>query len=51
MNWKKYSKFWVALGGAAVAFLTIQFGADNTYVQVVVALLTSLGVYAVPNAS
>jgi FtsH-binding integral membrane protein len=43
-----YNKLIVALLGAVVT-VVVQFYADNSAVQVVVAVLTALGVYQVPN--
>lgn len=45
----KYSKLWVALAGALVAFLMNFYGASNAEVQLVIGILTALGVYGVPN--
>lgn len=44
-----YSKFIIALVGAVVTVVAQFYGA-NAAVQVVVAVLTALGVYQVPNA-
>ena len=43
-----YNKFLVALLGAVITTV-VQFYGDNTYVVMVVAILTALGVYQVPN--
>ena len=43
-----YNKFLIALLGAVLTTV-VQFYGDNTYVVMVVALLTALGVYQVPN--
>ncbi len=43
-----YNKFLVALLGAVVT-VVVQFFGDNQLVGVVVAVLTALGVYQVPN--
>lgn len=47
----KYRKTIVAVAGAVVMVLSIQFGPDNVYVQALVAALTALGVYAAPNVA
>lgn len=48
MNLAAYSKFWVALAGALVAFAASYFG--NTHVfQLIVGLLTAAGVYNTRN--
>lgn len=44
-----YLKFIVAVLGFAIMVLTQLYGPDSTIVQVVVGILTSLGVFAVPN--
>lgn len=49
MEWKKYSKFWVALAGAVVAGLVQYYGKDNTLVSSVVGVLTAAGVYQIKN--
>jgi len=46
---QKYNKLIVALVGAAVAGLYSYYGAGNELVQTVVAVVTALGVYQVPN--
>ena len=46
---QKYNKAIVAVVGAVVAGLTMYYGANNATVQIIVALATALGVYAVPN--
>lgn len=43
-----YNKFLVALLGAVLT-VVVQFYGDNSTVQIVVALLTALGVHIVPN--
>lgn len=43
-----YSKFIVAIVGA-IATVVAQFYGDNSVVQVVIAVLTALGVFQVPN--
>ena len=49
MDWfSKYRKFFVALLGAAVQVVVQQFP-DQEWVQVIVAVLTAIGVYQVPN--
>lgn len=45
---KPYSKFIIALLGAVLT-VVVQFYGDSNYVQIVVAILTALGVYQVPN--
>jgi hypothetical protein len=45
----RYRKFLVAVVGAVAAVAAEHF-ADNPYVTAVVAVLTALGVYRVPNA-
>jgi uncharacterized membrane protein len=45
---QKYSKFLVAVLGAVVTIVVQDFG-QNKYVQILVALLTALGVYQVRN--
>lgn len=45
----KYNKFIVAIVGAVVAGLYSYYGAGNQLVQTVVAVVTALGVYTVPN--
>lgn len=47
----QYSKFYVALAGAVVAFVTSLYGGSNSYVQLLVATLTAVGVYATANTS
>lgn len=47
----KYAKLWTALAGAIVAGLYAYYGTGNELVQTAVAVLTALGVYAVPNRS
>lgn len=44
----RYNKFWIALLGAVLTVVVQHFG-DQSAVQVVVAILTALGVYQVPN--
>lgn len=46
---QKYNKAIVAVVGAVVAGLSMYYGSNNTTVQMVIALATALGVYAVPN--
>lgn len=48
MNLSKYSKFLVALLGAVVNVIAVQYS-SNHYVVLAVAVLTALGVYTVPN--
>lgn len=48
-NISKTRKFWVALGGAVVAFLTGIYGPDNETVRLAIGVLTALGVYSVRN--
>lgn len=43
-----YSKFLIALLGAAIT-VVMQYYGDNNTVQIVVSVLTALGVYQVPN--
>lgn len=46
----KYNKFLVAIAGAVVAGLFAYFGSDvPAWVNTLVAVLTALGVYGVPN--
>ena len=45
---KPYNKFLVALLGAAIT-VVVQYYGSNVFVQMVVSLLTALGVYTVPN--
>lgn len=45
----KYRKFIVALVGAAVLIAGAALGESSEEYQAIVAVLTSLGVYAVPN--
>lgn len=49
MKFGKYTKFIVALVGAAVAGLYSYYGADSEVVQTVIAIVTALGVYRLPN--
>lgn len=49
-NLGEYSKGVVALIGALVTIGAVAFGAEQWFQQVI-AVLTALGVYAVPNAS
>lgn len=44
----RYNKLWVALLGAIVTVFVQMYG-SNAKVQVVVAVLTALGVYTTPN--
>lgn len=47
---QKYNKFIVAIVGAAVAGLNLYFGESNPeWVGILVAVVTALGVYQVPN--
>ncbi len=45
---KPYNKFLIALLGA-VTNVIVQFYGNNTYITIVIALLTAVGVYQVPN--
>ena len=45
---KPYNKFLIALLGAVVTVVVQHYG-DSNIVQIVVAILTALGVYTVPN--
>lgn len=44
-----YLKFIVAILGIAIMILTQLYGPDSAAVQVVIGILTSLGVFSVPN--
>ncbi len=44
----KYNKLWVAILGVILTGVNVQYG-DNTIVQLVIAVATAAGVYAVPN--
>lgn len=45
----KYRKTIVAVVGAVVVILSLQYGPDNALTQAVISLATALGVYALPN--
>lgn len=45
----KYRKFVVAVAGVVVAFLGRRWGVDSPAYADVVAVVTALGVYAIPN--
>ena len=47
----KYRKFIVALAGAAILIAGAALGEQSEEYQAIVAVLTSLGVYAAPNAA
>lgn len=47
----KYRKTIVAVVGAVVLVLSLQYGPDNAITQAVIALATALGVYATPNVA
>lgn len=47
-NLSRYNKFIVALGGFVVSLLSIYFR-DAQWLPPAIALLTSLGVYQIPN--
>ena len=53
-NWKHYNKFWWTMPGVIAALLTgldlIGNDQGELVVQVLGAILTSIGVYRVPNA-
>jgi hypothetical protein len=44
----KYDKFLLAVLGALAQVVQVQYG-TNHYVQIVLAVLTALGVFVVPN--
>lgn len=49
LNLGKYAKFIVAAVGAAVIGVGIAIGEDSSTYQIIVSVLTALGVYTVPN--
>jgi hypothetical protein len=49
LNFAKTRKFWTALAGGVVTFLTIMFNSPE-WLSSVTLLLTALGVYRAPNA-
>lgn len=46
---QSYNKLWVALTGAASQFVTLSAGCTDPRIHGVLAILTAVGVYAVPN--
>lgn len=50
MNLGRYAKMIAALAGAAVAIAGRHYGVDSNEYFDVVAIVTALGVYVVPNA-
>lgn len=48
MNLGRYAKFWTALVGFVVSLLSIYFN-NAEWLPALIAFLTALGVYAVPN--
>jgi len=49
INWaSQYSKLWIALLGAVLTTLSLQFP-DNAWVTILITFATAAGVYALPN--
>jgi len=49
INWaKQYNKLWIALLGAVLTTLSVQFP-GNDWVTLVITFATAAGVYALPN--
>jgi len=49
INWaSQYSKLWIALLGAVLTTLSVQFPSSD-WVTLAITFTTALGVYAVPN--
>lgn len=47
----KYAKFITAFAGGVVLVLTSLYGANTPWVTTIIAVLTALGVFQVPNAA
>lgn len=48
LSFAKTRKFWVAVVGAAVAYMTLKFGTSDE-LTLLVSLLSAAGVYVIPN--
>lgn len=48
MNLSKYNKLWIALAGAGVQLVLTYFPTEP-WVPILIAFLTAVGVYQVPN--
>lgn len=47
----QYTKFYVALAGAAVQFLSSLYGVSSVYTTLAIGLLTAIGVYSATNTA